>query len=51
MVSVLMSTPLDYSKPLWQFQYIENYREARRWSHASTTASPTASPWSASCSA
>lgn len=27
MVSVLMSTPLDYSKPLWQFQYIENYRE------------------------
>jgi diacylglycerol O-acyltransferase len=27
MVSVLMSTPLDFSKPLWQFQYIENYRE------------------------
>jgi len=27
MVSVLMSTPLDYSKPLWQFQYIENYCE------------------------
>ena len=27
MVSILMSTPLDYSKPLWQFQYIENYRE------------------------
>jgi WS/DGAT/MGAT family acyltransferase len=26
MVSTLMSTPLDYSKPLWQFQYIENYR-------------------------
>ncbi|MCP4899397.1 MAG: wax ester/triacylglycerol synthase family O-acyltransferase [bacterium] len=26
MVSSLMSTPLDYSKPLWQFQYIENYR-------------------------
>jgi WS/DGAT/MGAT family acyltransferase len=26
MVSVLMSTPLDASKPLWQFQYIENYR-------------------------
>ena len=26
MVSTLMSTPLDFSKPLWQFQYIENYR-------------------------
>ncbi len=26
MVSVLMSTPLDMTKPLWQFQYIENYR-------------------------
>ena len=26
MVSTLMSTPFDYSKPLWQFQYIENYR-------------------------
>jgi WS/DGAT/MGAT family acyltransferase len=26
MVSTLMSTPLDYSKPLWQIQYIENYR-------------------------
>lgn len=26
MVSNLMSTPLDASKPLWQFQYIENYR-------------------------
>jgi diacylglycerol O-acyltransferase len=26
MVSTIMSTPLDYSKPLWQFQYIENYR-------------------------
>jgi WS/DGAT/MGAT family acyltransferase len=27
MVSLLMSTPLDYTKPLWQFQYIENYRD------------------------
>jgi len=26
MVSSLMSTPLDSTKPLWQFQYIENYR-------------------------
>ena len=26
MVSTLMSTPLDPSKPLWQFQYVENYR-------------------------
>ncbi len=26
MVSKLMSAPLDGSKPLWQFQYIENYR-------------------------
>ena len=26
MVSRIMSTPLDSSKPLWQFQYIENYR-------------------------
>lgn len=26
MVSNLMSTPLDFSKPLWQFQFIENYR-------------------------
>lgn len=26
MVSTLMSTPLDFSKPLWQFLYIENYR-------------------------
>jgi len=26
MVSQLMSTPLDYTKPLWQFQFIENYR-------------------------
>ncbi len=26
MVSDLMSTPLDASKPLWQMQYIENYR-------------------------
>jgi diacylglycerol O-acyltransferase len=26
MVSNLMSTPLDMTKPLWQFQYIENYR-------------------------
>jgi diacylglycerol O-acyltransferase len=25
MVSTLMSTPLDATKPLWQFQYIENY--------------------------
>jgi len=25
MVSTLMSTPLDRSKPLWQIQYIENY--------------------------
>jgi WS/DGAT/MGAT family acyltransferase len=24
--SNIMSTPLDFSKPLWQFQYIENYR-------------------------
>jgi len=27
MVSTLMSTPLDYSKPLWQIQYVENYLE------------------------
>jgi diacylglycerol O-acyltransferase len=26
LVSHLMSTPLDSSKPLWQFQYVENYR-------------------------
>jgi len=26
MVGNLMSTPLDSTKPLWQFQYIENYR-------------------------
>jgi WS/DGAT/MGAT family acyltransferase len=26
LVSTIMSTPLDFSKPLWQFQYIENYR-------------------------
>jgi WS/DGAT/MGAT family acyltransferase len=26
MVSDLMSTPLDYSKPLWQMQYVENFR-------------------------
>jgi WS/DGAT/MGAT family acyltransferase len=26
MVSDLMSTPLDGSKPLWQMQYVENYR-------------------------
>ena len=26
MVSTLMSTPLDRSKPLWQIQYIENYQ-------------------------
>lgn len=26
MVSILMSTPLDQTKPLWQFQVIENYR-------------------------
>jgi WS/DGAT/MGAT family acyltransferase len=26
MVSTLMSTPLDSTKPLWQFQYVENYR-------------------------
>jgi WS/DGAT/MGAT family acyltransferase len=26
MVSTVMSTPLDFSKPLWQFLYIENYR-------------------------
>jgi WS/DGAT/MGAT family acyltransferase len=26
MVGTIMSTPLDFSKPLWQFQYIENYR-------------------------
>ncbi len=25
MVSDLMSTPLDYSKPLWQFHLVENY--------------------------
>ncbi len=25
--SVLMSTPLDYSKPLWQFHLVENYGE------------------------
>jgi WS/DGAT/MGAT family acyltransferase len=27
MASILMSTPLDYSKPLWQFHLIENYGE------------------------
>ena len=27
MVSDLMSTPLDFSKPLWQFHVIENYGE------------------------
>jgi WS/DGAT/MGAT family acyltransferase len=27
MVSNLMSTPLDPTKPLWQFQYIENFRD------------------------
>ncbi|MEZ4591960.1 MAG: wax ester/triacylglycerol synthase family O-acyltransferase [Chloroflexota bacterium] len=27
MVSDLMSTPLDFSKPLWQFHLIENYGE------------------------
>jgi WS/DGAT/MGAT family acyltransferase len=27
MVSTLMSTPLDDSKPLWQIQYVENYRD------------------------
>jgi len=27
MVSELMSTPLDYSKPLWQFHLIENYAQ------------------------
>ena len=26
MVSTVMSTPLDFSKPLWQFLYVENYR-------------------------
>jgi diacylglycerol O-acyltransferase len=26
-LSELMSTPLDYSKPLWQFHLVENYRE------------------------
>ena len=26
-VSELMSTPLDYSKPLWQLHYVENYGE------------------------
>jgi len=26
MVSTIMSTPLDFTKPLWQFQYIENYK-------------------------
>ncbi len=26
MVSQMMSTPLDHSKPLWQFQFVENYR-------------------------
>jgi len=40
MVSTIMSTPLDFSKPLWQF---------RRWWRGSTTASPTASPWCGSC--
>jgi diacylglycerol O-acyltransferase len=25
LVSTLMSTPLDYSKPLWHFQYVENF--------------------------
>jgi WS/DGAT/MGAT family acyltransferase len=24
--STIMSAPLDFSKPLWQFQYIENYK-------------------------
>jgi hypothetical protein len=27
MASIFMSTPLDYSKPLWQFHLIENYGE------------------------
>lgn len=26
LVSSLMSTPLDFSKPLWQFHFIDNYR-------------------------
>ena len=26
MVSTVMSTPLDFSRPLWQFLYVENYR-------------------------
>jgi diacylglycerol O-acyltransferase / wax synthase len=25
LVSELMSTPLDYSRPLWQFHYVDNY--------------------------
>ncbi len=25
LASTLMSTPLDYSKPLWHFQYVENF--------------------------
>jgi hypothetical protein len=25
MAGDLMSTPLDYSKPLWQMHYVENY--------------------------
>ena len=40
-VSTIMSTPLDFTKPLWQFQYVENYRGG------SITASLTASPWCA----
>ena len=43
LVSDLMTTPLDRSKPLWHIYLIEDYGEGPHCSCACTTASPTGS--------
>jgi len=44
LVSDLVATPLDRSKPLWDIYLLEGYGAGARCSCACTTRSPTASP-------
>ena len=47
--SQLASSPLDPTKPLWQFHLVERYQGGVHWWLASTIATPTALPWCKYC--
>ncbi len=48
-VSQLASSPLDPTKPLWQFHLVERYQGGSAWLRASTIATPTAWRWCRCC--